>query len=106
MHPERSHPLHNRPRWRRMAAAGPSEHNNQTSPTGTFVVTTIRLSRSTFRPELERLESRDPAASIGPSAAEQFLLERINDLRSNPWAFDPRIKRVVIAQGVTTGNLR
>jgi hypothetical protein len=69
-------------------------------------VTTLRPPTNTFRPQLERLESRDPAAALGPSAAEQFLLERINDLRSNPWAFDPRIKGVVVAQGVARNRLQ
>lgn len=70
-------------------------------------MTTLHASiTKAFRPEVERLESRDPAASLGPSPAEQFLLERINDLRSNPWAFDPRIKQVVVAQGITQNRLQ
>ena len=46
------------------------------------------MARSTLRrtPRLERLESRQVLAGGGPSAEAQFMLEMINEARTNPGA--------------------
>src|SRR5436305_13459352 len=63
--------------------------------------------RSQTWPALESLESRVAAATVQPTAVEQLLLERLNDLRSNPasyglnarpmppMALEPRIRPAV-----------
>jgi len=43
--------------------------------------------RRACRPLIERLETRNAPSGLQPSAAEQYLLERINDARANPAAF-------------------
>lgn len=40
---------------------------------------------------VERLESREAASGLQPTAAEQYMLERINDIRANPAAYGAAI---------------
>jgi hypothetical protein len=37
--------------------------------------------------QVEQLESREAASGLQPTAAEQYMLEQINDIRANPAAF-------------------
>jgi hypothetical protein len=40
---------------------------------------------------VEQLESREAASGLQPTAAEQYMLERINDIRANPAAYGAAI---------------